>query len=68
MCGLYTYYKRKEKSIGATYFCGGRPLTEDSNLIPIISLCFTINFIDTWINTLDNNIAWRHLAYQDKMK
>ena len=68
MCRLHASDKRKEKSIGATYFHGGRPLPEDSNINTIISLCVTKCFIEAWIYTLDKNIALLFLAYQDKMK
>ena len=68
MCELHAYDKRKYKSTGATYFHGGRLLSEYSSVNPIIYICVTINFIETWINTLDKNITWRFLAYQDNTK
>ena len=68
MCGFYAYGQLKLKSTGATYFYGDRPLPSDSNEIPLISLRFTITFIDAWINILYRNIAWRCLAYQDNTK
>ena len=68
MCGSYTYDLRKENSTGKKYFYGGRPLQNDSNIIPLISLCVTLIFIDTWINTLYKKITRRCLAYQDHMK
>ena len=68
MFGLHAYDKRKDNLNGATYFHGGRPLTEDLYVNPLIYLCFNINCIDTLINTLDKNISWRCLDYQDKMK
>ena len=57
MCGLHAYKKLKERSTGATDFHRGQPLQKDSNVNPIISLCVTINFIDTWSNTFDENNA-----------
>ena len=63
---MYAYNQRKENSTGATYFNGGRPLPNTSNLISLIYICDNINFIDAWINTFERNIAWRCLAYQDK--
>ena len=68
MCGLYAHDQHKEKSTGETDFHGGQPIPRDSNVIPLISLCVTINFIGDCINILDRNITWRCLAYQDKMK
>ena len=68
MCGLHAYKKLKERSTGATDFHGGQPLQEDSNVNPIISLCVTINFIDTWMNKLDKNIACICFSYQYKTK
>ena len=57
MCGLHYYDKPKENFTVATDFHGGRPLTKDSNINPIISICVTIDFIDTWSNTFDENMA-----------
>ena len=68
MCGLYAYNQCKENSTGATDFKVGRPLTSNSNVIPLIFLCVTINFIDACINRLEKNIVWIVLAHQDKMK
>ena len=47
MCEFHAYNKLSYNSNGATYFHGGRPLPEDTNLNPIISVCVIINFIDT---------------------
>ena len=52
MCELYAYNKLKDNSNGATYFHGCRPLPEDSNVNPLISLFFNINFFDTCIYAL----------------
>ena len=68
MCGLHAYIKRKDRSTGATYFHGGQLLPEDSNVNPIYSLCVTIKFIDTYVNTLYNNIEWRCFYYQGNTK
>ena len=68
MCGLYYYNQRKEKSTGTTDFHVDCPLLEDSNAIPLLSLFFTTNFIDPCIDTLDNNIVWRFLAYQENKR
>ena len=68
MSVLYSYSHRKEQSTGATYFYGGQPLPSDSNVILIIYLCVTMNFIETWIKKLNRNIAWNCLAFQDNMK
>ena len=46
MCGLHAYNKRQENSTNQTDFSGGQTLPEDSNIIPRISICVTINFID----------------------
>ena len=67
-CVLYAYVQLKEKSTGAKDFHRGRHLQEDSNVIPTMYICVTINFIDTWINTLYKNISWRCLVYKDKTK
>ena len=53
MCGLYAYNKRKDNYTCATYFHGSRPLPEELNVNPLIYLCAAINFIYTWINTLE---------------
>ena len=68
MCRLYAYKKHKENYADATYFHGGWPLPEDSNVNPLISLCVNIHFIDTRIDTLVKHISWHCLAYQDNMK
>ena len=68
MCVLHVYKKRRYNSTGATYFHGGRPLLENSSVNPRVSLCVRINCIETWINTLEKNIAWRCLAHQGKTK
>ena len=57
MCLLYAFDKREYKSTGLTDFHSGRPLPEYSNVNPLVSLCVTINYFDTWINTFYNNIA-----------
>ena len=36
--------------------------------ILFFSLCVTINFIDTWINTFEKIISWSCFVYQYKMK
>ena len=41
MCELYAYNQRKKVN-WCNIFFGGHPLTSDSNLIPLISLCVTI--------------------------
>ena len=56
MSGFYAYDQHEEKLTGATYFHGGSPLPNNSNVIAIVSICVTINFIDDWINALDKNI------------
>ena len=56
MIGLYYYYKKNDKSTDQTKFGGGRPLPEDSTINPPAYLFVIINFIDTWINTLEKNV------------
>ena len=68
MCGLHDCEKCRKKSTGATDFHGGWYLPEDSNINPLIYICVAIHLIETWINTLDKNIAWYWLAYQDKTR
>ena len=55
-------------STGAIEFHGGWPIPEDKILNSLISLCVAINFICTWINILDKNIAWSCLSYQYNIK
>ena len=57
MCGLHAYKTRKYKSTVATDFHDCWPLPEDSSVNPLVYLCVAKTFIDTWINTLDENIA-----------
>ena len=68
MCGLHAYKKRNYKSTGATYFHDVRPLPENSSVNPLVSVFVRINFIDTWISTLDKKIDWHCLSYEDNMK
>ena len=50
------YVLTKENYTGATYLHGGRPLLEDLNVIPPISICVTIIFlmfgVTDWTTTL----------------
>ena len=67
MCGLHAYKTRKYKSTVATDFHDCWPLPEDSSVNPLVYLCVAKTFIDTWINTLGENIAQRCLVYKDKI-
>ena len=51
-----------------TDFGGKIPLPGYSTTDYLISLCASINFMETWINLLANNYAWRYSAYQENMK
>ena len=47
MCGLHAYNKENDKSTDETKFGGGRHIKDDSTKVSLISLCVSINFIDT---------------------
>ena len=68
MCGLNTYDKKYDKSTDATNFGGGRSLSENSTIDSIVSIYIIINFMETWINALANNVLCRYCEYQEKMK
>ena len=67
ICGIHDYNK-KDKSNDAPNFGGGRPLPEYSIINPLVSICVSINFMDTWINALAKKIEWHCWAYQEKTK
>ena len=54
MCVLHAYRKENDKSSDATNFGGGRPIPYNSTRISLVYLCVSINFIETWLNILDN--------------
>ena len=56
MCGLHAYDKKYYKSTDATSFGSGNPLPEYSTINYFIYLCVSINFIETWLKTLTDNI------------
>ena len=68
MCCLHADDKNIDKSTDVTIFGSGRPLPEYSKINPLISLCVSINFIDTRLNALAKNFARRCCAYQEKAK
>ena len=52
-CCLHAYNKENDTSTDATYFVGGRTLTEYYTIDSLIYLCVGINFIDNWLNVLN---------------
>ena len=68
ICGLHKYDKLDYKSTGATRFGGRRLLTEDSTICSLFYLCFSLNFIDMWLEALANTFAWIFCAYQYNME
>ena len=53
MCGLHVFNKENYNSTDATNFGGGRNIPDDSTTIYLVSLCVSINFIDTLIKVLE---------------
>ena len=45
---------KNDKLTDATESDDGRPLPEYSTINMLVSLCVGINFIETWLNTLEN--------------
>ena len=65
---LHAYDKQNGKSTDAIKLGGRIPIPEDSTINNIVTLCVSINFIDTWLNILAETILWRCCEYQDKIK
>ena len=63
MCCLNAYDKENDNSTNATNFGGGRPMPDDSTSVSLVSLCVSINFIETWINVLSKTFECRCCAY-----
>ena len=68
MCSLHSYDKENDKSTYEADFGGGIPLPDDSTIKNLVSLCVSINFIDTWPNVLSNIFTCSCCAYQDNRK
>ena len=68
MCGLHAHEKQNDRSTDATKFGGGIPLPEDSTIKPLVYICVSINFMETWLNNLAILFSWCCCAYQDKIK
>ena len=47
---------------------GGRPLPAYSAINPLVCLCFSVNFLDTWVFAFAKNFVWCCCAYQEKIK
>ena len=63
MCVLHAYEKQNDKSTYAKKCIGGRYLPEYSTINLHVSLCVIVNFIDTWLNTLEEKYV-PFFAYQ----
>ena len=48
MCGLHAYEKENDKQTDATECCGGITLSSNYTINPLVYLCVSIKFIDTW--------------------
>ena len=68
MCGLHAYDKNNDRSTDATNFGGGRPLPEDSTMDPLIFFLFSIEFIDTCFNALEESFSWSCCDCKEKTK
>ena len=68
MCGLHTYNKHKDNSTDAKNFCGVRPLPDYYTIYSCVSLCVSLNIIDTWLKASANNIVLCLCTYKKNTK
>ena len=68
MCDLHGYEKTMKGQMMQKNFGGGIPLSEEYTINPLVYLCVSIKFIETWLNVLEIVFAWRCCDYQYKMK